>query len=86
MFWNIFGINDFLKNEKNAKHIRETKINIYCCRRISNGQNTGSKKTSGFVICLLTQNKKNERFENYLEDMVRVKKNERNCYLFANRK
>ena len=24
---------------------------------------TGSKKTSGFVICLLTQNKKNERFE-----------------------
>ena len=66
MFWNIFGINDFLKNEKNAKHIRETKINIYCGRRISNGQNTGSKKTSGFVICLLTQNKKNERFEIYL--------------------
>ena len=27
---------------------------------------TGSKKTSGFVICLLTQNKKNECFEIYL--------------------
>ena len=27
---------------------------------------TGSKKTSGFVICLLTKNKKNECFENYL--------------------
>jgi hypothetical protein len=28
-YFGIFEINDFLKNEKNAKHIRETKINIY---------------------------------------------------------
>ena len=46
---------------------------------------TESKKTSGFVICLLTKNKKNERFENCLGGIVRVKKNERICYLFANR-
>ena len=46
---------------------------------------TCSKKTSGFVICLLTKNKKNERFENCLGGIVRVKKNERICYLFANR-
>ena len=29
-------------------------------------KNTGSKKTSGFVICLLTKNKKNECFEKRL--------------------
>jgi hypothetical protein len=37
-YFGIFEINDFLKNEKNAKHIRETKINIYCYRCISSGQ------------------------------------------------
>jgi hypothetical protein len=44
----------------------------------------GSKKTSGIVICMLSEFGKAKRAHCiHLADGNGVKKNERNCYLFA---
>jgi hypothetical protein len=56
MFSNFLENIDFLRKQEITKHIGEIQNNDYYCRCISKGgSKMGSKKTSGIVICMLSE-------------------------------